>query len=145
MRHGPAVCTVTVCWPSGIPPFHTFRFPLPSSHMTQKKASDTGCYYLKLLKASSPDLQSTGNSKVGKGVIHLFFWDLLLPRHPGYECSTFCWIITAESMGMWFKVNRVFNRVYRYTRLQSCPVFSACLEKTTGLKLLPISFLVGSN
>lgn len=47
MRHSPAVCTVTVCTPSGIPLFHTFRFPLLSSDMTQKKASDTGCYYRK--------------------------------------------------------------------------------------------------
>lgn len=38
MRHSPAVCTVTVCPPSGIPPFRTFRFPLLSSDMTQKKS-----------------------------------------------------------------------------------------------------------
>lgn len=38
MRHGPAVWTVTVCWPSGIPPFHTFSFPLLPSHGTHRKS-----------------------------------------------------------------------------------------------------------
>lgn len=87
MRHGPAVCTVTVCWPSGIPPStHSGSHYSPHTWHT-KKASDTGCYYLELLKASSPDSQSTGNSKAGKGVIRLFFWDLLLPRHPGCNAA----------------------------------------------------------
>lgn len=35
---GPSSGTVTVCCPSGIPPFHTSRFPLLPSHTTQKKS-----------------------------------------------------------------------------------------------------------
>lgn len=35
MRHGSVVCTVTVYMPSGVPPLHTFRFPLLSSSMTK--------------------------------------------------------------------------------------------------------------
>lgn len=99
-------------------------------------------------KATSPDLQSTGDSTVGKGVNRLFFADLFLPRRPGYESSSFCWIITVESIGMWFILNQIiFSRVYRYIRFQFCPIFSACLEKNYRvhlllLKLLLISFLL---
>lgn len=148
MRHSPAVCTVTVCTPSGIPPFRTFRFPLLSSDMTQKKKLQTQAAIAGRTKATSPDLQSTGDSTVGKGVNRLFFADLFLPRHAGYESSSFCWIITVESIGMWFILNQlVFSRVYRYIKFQFCPIFSACLEKNYRvhlllLKLLLISFLL---
>lgn len=72
------------------PPFHTFSFPLLSSHTTQKNPKlHTQAAVTGRTKATS-DLQSTGNSKVGKGVNRLFFQDLFLVGHPGYECSSFC-------------------------------------------------------
>lgn len=72
MRHGPAVCTVTVCCPSGIPLPH-IQVPITLlTHDTEKKLQ-TQAAITGRTKASSPDLQSTGNSKVAKGVIHLFF------------------------------------------------------------------------
>lgn len=74
MRHGSVVCTVTVYMPSGVPPLHAFRFPLLSSPVTKK--AQTQAAITVRTKATFPDLQSTGSSKRGKGVNHLFFGDL---------------------------------------------------------------------
>lgn len=111
-------------------PLPHVQVPITLLRHDTKKQLQTQAAITGRTKTTSPDLQSTGNSKVGKGLNRLFFRDLLLPRHPGYECSSFCWIITVESMGLWFILCQlVFNR---YIRFWFCPIFSACLEKTTG-------------
>lgn len=105
MRQGPAVVqSLSAALPAFPPSTHPGSHCSP--HTPHKKKLQTQAAITGRTKVSSPDLQSTGNSKrIGKGVICLFFWDLLLPRHPGYECGSFCWIITVESMGMWFILN----------------------------------------
>ena len=67
---------------------------------------------------------------------------IFLPSgHHGYGSSSFCWIITAEWIGMWFILNQlVFNRVYKYIRFQFCPIFSACLKKQTRVHLPLLTF-----
>lgn len=129
-------------------PLPHIRVPITLLRHDTKKKLQTQAAIAGRTKATSPDLQSTGDSTVGKGVNRLFFADLFLPRRPGYESSSFCWIITVESIGMWFILNQIiFSRVYRYIRFQFCPIFSACLEKNYRvhlllLKLLLISFLL---
>lgn len=122
------VQSLSACLPA-FPPPH-IQVPITLLRHDTKKELQTQAAISGRTKATSRDLQSTGNSKVGKGVNCLFFWDLFLLRHPGYKCSSLFSLMTVQSMEMWFILSwLVFNRVYRF---QFCPIFGASLEKMTG-------------